>query len=148
MYHGELVSIHTEEFNLWLYDKLTQKGQLIYQSYWIGMRSMCANCPLMWTDGSPLDYEDWQPGEPSSPSVENCVEIHTFPGYHTDEYPGMWNDHGCPNLFYPICQYFPNGNHPTKILTQGIEPDLDTPLQWMAEHLSYPDNFLHIVTLE
>ena len=47
-----------------------------------------------------------------------------------------------------IGEYFPNGNHPTKILTQGIEPDLDTPLQWMAEHLSYPDNFLHIVTLE
>ena len=29
-------------------------------------------------------------------------------------------------------------------MTQGIEPDIDTPLQWMAEHLSYPDNFLHI----
>lgn len=30
-------------------------------------------------------------------------------------------------------------------VTQGIKPDLDTPLQWMSEHLSYPDNFLHIV---
>ena len=110
MYHGELVSIHTEEFNRWLYEKLTKNGQLIYQSYWIGMRSMCANCPLMWTDGSPLDYEDWQPGEPSSPSIENCVEIHTFPSYHTEEFPGMWNDHGCKNVFFPICQYFPNGN--------------------------------------
>ncbi len=30
-------------------------------------------------------------------------------------------------------------------MTQGIEPHLDTPLQWMAEHLSYPDNFLHII---
>ena len=29
-------------------------------------------------------------------------------------------------------------------MTQGIEPDIDTPLQWMAEHLSYPDNFLHV----
>jgi autophagy-related protein 5 len=31
------------------------------------------------------------------------------------------------------------------VVTQGIKPDLETPLQWMSEHLSYPDNFLHIV---
>ena len=31
-----------------------------------------------------------------------------------------------------------------RAMTQGIEPDFDTPLQWMAEHLSYPDNFLHV----
>ena len=31
------------------------------------------------------------------------------------------------------------------VVTQGITPELDTPLQWMSEHLSYPDNFLHIV---
>lgn len=31
-----------------------------------------------------------------------------------------------------------------KVITQGISPELDTPLQWMSEHLSYPDNFLHI----
>ncbi|XP_076258968.1 autophagy protein 5 [Rhynchophorus ferrugineus] len=26
----------------------------------------------------------------------------------------------------------------------GMTPPLDTPLQWMSEHLSYPDNFLHL----
>ncbi|KAG7475257.1 hypothetical protein JOB18_028283 [Solea senegalensis] len=26
----------------------------------------------------------------------------------------------------------------------GIEPLLETPLQWLSEHLSHPDNFLHI----
>jgi len=31
-----------------------------------------------------------------------------------------------------------------KVVTQGISPEWDTPLQWMSEHLSYPDNFLHI----
>jgi len=34
--------------------------------------------------------------------------------------------------------------HEIKVITQGISPELDTPLQWMSEHLSYPDNFLHI----
>lgn len=48
-----------------------------------------------------------------------------------------------------LIDYFPNLNlapNCNKVITQGIEPGLDTPLQWMAEHLSYPDNFLHIVT--
>ncbi|CAL1549134.1 unnamed protein product, partial [Lymnaea stagnalis] len=30
------------------------------------------------------------------------------------------------------------------VITQGIEPPLETPAAWMSEHLSYPDNFLHI----
>lgn len=43
-----------------------------------------------------------------------------------------------------IQEYFP-GDEQVQALTQGIEPDADTPLQWMSEHLSYPDNFLHVV---
>ena len=31
------------------------------------------------------------------------------------------------------------------VLTQGVRPSNDTPLQWMAEHLSYPDNFLYLI---
>jgi autophagy-related protein 5 len=35
-----------------------------------------------------------------------------------------------------------------RFVIHGIEPPLDTPLQWLSEHLSYPDNFLHICLLE
>lgn len=31
------------------------------------------------------------------------------------------------------------------VITHGIEPPLSTPLQWLSSHLSYPDNFLHII---
>ncbi|XP_072911946.1 autophagy protein 5 isoform X2 [Hemitrygon akajei] len=31
-----------------------------------------------------------------------------------------------------------------QVVIHGIEPMLETPLQWLSEHLSYPDNFLHI----
>lgn len=31
------------------------------------------------------------------------------------------------------------------VLIHGIDTPMDTPLQWLSEHLSYPDNFLHIV---
>ncbi len=29
-------------------------------------------------------------------------------------------------------------------MIHGIEPLLETPIQWLSEHLSHPDNFLHI----
>jgi len=45
-----------------------------------------------------------------------------------------------------IKDMFPGKNlNEVNVVTQGIRPELDTPLQWMSEHLSYPDNFLHIV---
>ncbi|XP_038655175.1 autophagy protein 5 isoform X2 [Scyliorhinus canicula] len=31
-----------------------------------------------------------------------------------------------------------------QVVIHGIEPMLETPLQWLSEHLSHPDNFLHI----
>ncbi|KAL8566977.1 hypothetical protein ACOMHN_059777 [Nucella lapillus] len=34
-----------------------------------------------------------------------------------------------------------------RVVVQGIEPSLSTPLLWLSEHLSYPDNFLHICVI-
>lgn len=34
-----------------------------------------------------------------------------------------------------------------RVKTHGMIPPLDTPLQWMSEHLSYPDNFLHLCVI-
>lgn len=33
---------------------------------------------------------------------------------------------------------------PVTCLTHGIEVEKETPLQWLSEHMSYPDNFLHV----
>ena len=32
-----------------------------------------------------------------------------------------------------------------RVTVQGIHPPLDTPLSWLSQHLSQPDNFLHII---
>jgi len=32
----------------------------------------------------------------------------------------------------------------SQFVIQGVRPSGDTPLQWLSQHLSYPDNFLHI----
>ncbi|KAK7108805.1 autophagy protein 5-like [Littorina saxatilis] len=39
---------------------------------------------------------------------------------------------------------WPDALKSKRVLVQGIEPSLSTPLLWMSEHLSYPDNFLHV----
>jgi autophagy-related protein 5 len=35
-----------------------------------------------------------------------------------------------------------------RIIIHGIQPPLQTPIQWLSEHFSYPDNFLHICLVE
>ena len=35
-----------------------------------------------------------------------------------------------------------------QVIIHGIKPSLQTPLQWLSEHFSYPDNFLHICLVE
>lgn len=43
------------------------------------------------------------------------------------------------SLFFEL-----DGEKKTQIMIHGIEPMLETPIQWLSEHMSYPDNFLHI----
>ncbi|XP_018579453.1 autophagy protein 5 [Anoplophora glabripennis] len=42
-----------------------------------------------------------------------------------------------------LTEMFPSRST-VKVKTHGLVPPLETPLQWMSEHLSYPDNFLHL----
>nr|CAG4652079.1 EOG090X0BB3 [Triops cancriformis] len=48
-------------------------------------------------------------------------------------------------LTHLVQQCFPDWNvNEVSIMTHGIRIPLETPLQWLSEHLSYPDNFLHL----
>lgn len=48
-----------------------------------------------------------------------------------------------------VCEYFMSYMYRfsciVTVFTHGISPPLETPLQWMSEHMSYPDNFLHLI---
>lgn len=35
-----------------------------------------------------------------------------------------------------------------EVIIHGIKPSLQAPVQWLSEHFSYPDNFLHICLIE
>lgn len=45
---------------------------------------------------------------------------------------------------FPAAVTSDDGEKKYQVVIHGIEPVLETPLQWLSEHLSYPDNFLHI----
>ena len=42
---------------------------------------------------------------------------------------------------------FENERCKFKIVIHGLQPPLETPIHWLSEHLSYPDNFLHFSLL-
>jgi len=52
-------------------------------------------------------------------------------------------DSGTPLKYSDLCTMYPS----SKLIIQGIEPGGETPVQWLSENLSYPDNFLHIAVL-
>lgn len=51
----------------------------------------------------------------------------------------------CANSLFNPTLLLPAGKQKHfQVVIHGIEPLLETPLQWLSEHLSHPDNFLHI----
>ncbi|XP_033624642.1 macrophage mannose receptor 1-like [Asterias rubens] len=82
---GHLVSIHGEDEN-------TYVRQLVYEnvfidSFWIGLREYRVNGDYSWSDGTPLDYNNWDTNQPDDSSgSEQCAEYRTT---------GFWNDQNC-----------------------------------------------------
>uniref|UniRef100_A0A4W2HEY0 Fc epsilon receptor II n=1 Tax=Bos indicus x Bos taurus TaxID=30522 RepID=A0A4W2HEY0_BOBOX len=79
--HGRLVSIHSPEEQ----DFLTKRAN--WRGSWIGLRDLDIEGEFIWMDNQPLDYSNWQPGEPNDAGQgENCVMMLGS---------GKWNDAFC-----------------------------------------------------
>lgn len=53
-----------------------------------------------WTDGWPVFFTEWGPGEPSNNQNEGCVSMHGSRLFH-----GTWNDTKCDQEKSYICKY-------------------------------------------
>ncbi|XP_015209614.1 lactose-binding lectin l-2-like [Lepisosteus oculatus] len=93
---GNLASVHSEEENTFLVQLIKSKRP--YPA-WLGGSDCQKEGTWLWSDGSKWDYTKWNPTEPNSSGVENC--IHTFWAQLN------WNDIACNNRYPFICALRP-----------------------------------------
>ncbi|KAM7392700.1 hypothetical protein PAMA_007697 [Pampus argenteus] len=65
---------------------------------WIGLRRK-DDGSYTWTDGWPVFFTQWGPGEPSNIKDEGCVSMHASRAFH-----GTWNDTKCDQAKPYICK--------------------------------------------
>uniref|UniRef100_A0A3Q3MEK2 Mannose receptor, C type 1b n=1 Tax=Labrus bergylta TaxID=56723 RepID=A0A3Q3MEK2_9LABR len=84
---GDLLSIHSESDS--------------HGKAWIGLHIPDSGSGFTWSDGTALNFQHWQEGEPNNHNNdESCAE---FRIYHWDE-PGSWNDANCESYNDWMCQ--------------------------------------------
>ncbi|XP_062340567.1 macrophage mannose receptor 1 [Osmerus eperlanus] len=66
---------------------------------WIGLRREDDGDSYSWTDGWPVFFTHWGPGEPSNHKGEGCVSMHGSVHFH-----GTWNDTACDSARPYICK--------------------------------------------
>ncbi|XP_047445681.1 macrophage mannose receptor 1-like isoform X2 [Mugil cephalus] len=88
---GDLLSIHNaHELNV----GRGGKG-------WIGLHVPDSNSGYVWSDGTPLNFQHWQNGEPNNfMNSESCAEF----VIHNQDEDGSWNDVHCESYNDWLCQ--------------------------------------------
>ncbi|KAJ8338949.1 hypothetical protein SKAU_G00357350 [Synaphobranchus kaupii] len=66
---------------------------------WIGLRREENGSSYTWTDGWPVYFTHWGPGEPTNHKGEGCVSMHGSVHLH-----GLWNDTDCSSPKRYICK--------------------------------------------
>ncbi|KFO22969.1 Low affinity immunoglobulin epsilon Fc receptor [Fukomys damarensis] len=96
---GRLVSIHSQEEQDFLTKHANKEGS------WIGLRDLDVEGEFIWMDGSPVDYSNWQSGEPNNAQGEDCVMMQGS---------GKWNDAFCRSwLDAWVCEQLATCGSPT-----------------------------------
>ncbi|XP_042329971.1 macrophage mannose receptor 1-like [Sceloporus undulatus] len=100
---GDLASIHhVEEYSF----IISQLGYRPTDELWIGLNDLKVQMYFEWTDGTPVTYTKWLPGEPThaSSKQEDCVVMKGKDGY--------WADQECDVKLGYICKRKPLNEAP------------------------------------
>ncbi|XP_069548457.1 macrophage mannose receptor 1-like [Brachyistius frenatus] len=88
---GDLLSIHSAA------ELLMGRGGRA----WIGLHVADPNIGYVWSDGSPLNFQHWEEGEPNNyNNAESCAEF----AIHNWDESGSWKDVNCESYNDWLCQ--------------------------------------------
>ena len=102
----DLVSVHNEKETNFLITNFTQTSQ------WIGLSNFHNNAKYVWSDGTILNFTDWEESEPNDfNNNENCAQL-----LKPDSQ--KWNDNNCFMSLRFICktQTYPRCDGPGDLL--------------------------------
>ncbi|KAK7929017.1 hypothetical protein WMY93_005412 [Mugilogobius chulae] len=92
---SNLVSIHSQEEQEFV-KSLIGNFDPTRSRTWTGLRDKDKDHFFMWTDGCPLQFENWQDGEPNNHGGhEHCVDVNGVDM--------LWNDITCTEKFPFVC---------------------------------------------
>lgn len=111
---GDLASIHNVEEHGFI---MSQLGYKPTDELWIGLNDLKVQMLFEWTDGSPVMYTKWLPGEPTHDTnmEEDCVVMKGKFGY--------WADLSCDMQLGCICKRKPLKESPGErtIIEEGCQ---------------------------
>ncbi|XP_039873788.1 macrophage mannose receptor 1-like isoform X1 [Simochromis diagramma] len=95
---GDLVSIHSSADLLRTYNNIYNHWP---NQYWIGLSAPDPDTGYVWSDRSPVNFQDWKDGEPNNKNnAELCVEVERV--YWDNIF--LWSDVPCEKYNNWICQ--------------------------------------------
>ncbi|XP_063953416.1 macrophage mannose receptor 1-like isoform X1 [Lytechinus pictus] len=122
---GHLASIHSKQENEWIRNRLAQE----FPDAWIGFEATPSTA-FAWSDDTPVDYTNWNPGEPNSNFLgdEDCAEMYLETG--------KWNDLDCLTLQGYVCKTpkTPLSGQPTQAPPKTLAPGQTTKAQGPGEN--------------
>ncbi|KAG8261892.1 mannose binding [Homalodisca vitripennis] len=100
--HGwRLATIDSKEENDLIKEEI-RKTRIRNNRFWTSGTNYAHGDWIWMVSGMPLpESTDWEPGEPNNAGDEHCIEF-----YEKNGNGYMWNDRGCFDEIYPICEYF------------------------------------------
>ncbi|XP_051984579.1 ladderlectin-like isoform X2 [Xyrauchen texanus] len=95
-YGSNLASVHNPDEYIFIQNMIRQQTHTS-TSTWIGGHNAVSEKSWLWSNGKPMNYQLWAPGEPSNGGGrEHCIEMN----FSESSY---WNDYKCAEKKPYVC---------------------------------------------
>ncbi|RXN22317.1 secretory phospholipase A2 receptor-like protein [Labeo rohita] len=92
MMGADLLSVHSSEELGFIRERINKDSGY----WWIGLSANSGHNGLSWTDGSALDYENWENGRFSQKPGQNCIQM--------SSQSGQWSTGSCKEQHGYVCK--------------------------------------------